>query len=405
MRTTFLDGKHAQSALSQLIKSCDSMEWAVAWATMNQVVEEALRHPAKIRRMVVGTHFYQTHPDVLERLSPLPEARVMPPEGDLFHPKVYLFRDKGSETVQAVVGSHNLTNAAMNNNVEASVLLEGTVEDPTIAELCAFVQRSWSQAQRIDSEFLYAYSAQHRSKQNARDELSKFIPIRPPHDLRTDRAPHSMSWAEYVRKVRTTPRKHPLKHRLEVLRRARDIFAARRQFADMSEEDRKLVAGTLGRVRAIQEDGVDYNLFGSMSNGSFAKLVNRSPALLSKALDEIPLSGPVSEARFDRFIEIFLSAFSAAERKGGLPTATRLLAMKRPDAFVCVNNGNREDLCSHFGTAPTTTDLTNYWDRIIEPMMTTEWWQEAPKPSDPLEQDIWNGRAALLDVIYFKGKE
>jgi hypothetical protein len=52
--------------LSQLIKEHDSLYWAVAWATENSVLPQLLKNSGKIKRVVVGTHFCQTSPDVLE---------------------------------------------------------------------------------------------------------------------------------------------------------------------------------------------------------------------------------------------------------------------------------------------------------------------------------------------------
>lgn len=83
---------------------------------------------------------------------------------------------------------------------------------------------------------------------------------------------------------------------------------------------------------------------------------------------------------------------------------TRLLTMKRPDRFVCIDKANRIDgLCNYFGVAPTTTNLENYWDRIIAPMELMPWWQ-ANEPIPPVEREIWRGRAALLDAIYYNPK-
>ena len=85
---------------------------------------------------------------------------------------------------------------------------------------------------------------------------------------------------------------------------------------------------------------------------------------------------------------------------GGLPPATRLLALKRPDAFVCIDSANRKDMCENFGVSPTTTNLENYWQRIIEPMHGDAWWRH-PQPTKAADAEIWLGRAAMLDAIYY----
>jgi len=400
MEAKFLASEQTQSALIELVQSCESMQWAVAWATENAVVDAAMEHSAKFTHLVIGTHLFQTQPSVLERAASLAAAAVVPPTGDLFHPKVYLFHN-GSR-IRAVVGSPNLTHGAMNRNVEASVLLDGTADDTALTDLCTFVHGAWRDAEDITPAFLYRYRHQWAAKQAAREELTKFADIRAPKQPNTARAPQEMSWADYLVQVRSSahPSAHLFKERLQVLQKSRQLFATGKPFASWGEDDRKLVAGTLGRKKS-QQPGVDYALFGSMgASGTFANLVIESPQGLSRALDCIPLTGSVSQVDFNRFREHYQDAFDKGGRQGGLPPATRLLAMKRPDTFVCVDSANRVDLCDHFGVAFSSTALDNYWQRLIEPMQETQWWRH-PLPANPADAEIWLGRAALLDAIYY----
>lgn len=400
MEVKFLSRAQTQATLVTLVEECDSMQWAVAWATENAVFEAAMKCSSKFQHFVVGTHMFQTQPEVLERATALEAAAVVPPTGDLFHPKVYLFRN--GRRIRCVVGSPNLTNAAMNLNVEASVLLDGSSDDAALAELSRFVADAWRDAEDISAEFLYRYRHQYAAKAAARETLTKFADVRPPVKPNTKRAPHDMSWEDYLVQVRSSshPSAHLFKERLGVLAKARALFATGIPYAKWSEDDRKLVAGTLGRKKS-QQPGVDYGLFGSMgASGTFANLVIKASKGLSDALDFIPLMGAVTQNDYDRYCKAFIAAFDQDGRVGGLPTATRLLAMKRPDAFVCIDSANRKDLCENFGVSPSTTSLENYWQRIIEPMHGDAWWRHR-QPSNPADAEIWLGRAALLDAIYY----
>lgn len=400
MDVKFLSASQTQANLIELVESCESMQWAVAWATENTVFDLAMKNSLKFEHFVVGTHMFQTQPEVLDRAARLATAAVVPPTGVLFHPKVYLFRN--GRRIRCVVGSPNLTNAAMNHNVEASVLLDGSSDDAALAELSRFVADAWRDAKDISPEFLYRYRHQYAAKSAAREELTKFADVRPPSKPNTKRAPHDMSWADYLVQVRSSlhPSAHLFKERLGVLTKARALFATGIPYAMWSEDDRKLVAGTLGRKKS-QQPGVDYGLFGSMgASGTFANLVIEAPLGLSDALDFIPLMGAVTQDDYDRYCKAFIAAFDQNGRVGGLPTGTRLLAMKRPDAFVCIDSANRKDLCENFGVSPSTTNLENYWQRIIEPMHGDAWWRH-PQPSNTDDADIWLGRAALLDAIYY----
>ena len=131
--------------------------------------------------------------------------------------------------------------------------------------------------------------------------------------------------------------------------------------------------------------------------------MKRRPEGLSAALDLIPAEGEVSQRDYDRYVARFLQSFADAEsdRVGALPSASRLLAMKRPDVFVCVSNGNKPLLCENFGVLRSTLQLDTYWQTIVEPMMQTDWWN-VPPPTEQVERAVWEGRAALLDVLYWQ---
>jgi len=400
MDVKFLPYDKTQATLIELTEACESMQWAVAWATENAAFDAAMKNGAKFQHLVIGTHMFQTHPTALDRAALLTGALVMPPTGVLFHPKVYVFHN--GRRIRAVVGSPNLTFGAMSRNVEASMLFDGTEDDAALVDLSAFVAREHKRAERLTPEFLFRYRHQWAAKQAAVAELEKFADVRPPVDPASTRAPHSMSWPDYLAHVRSPahPSAHLFKERLQVLRDVRTLFANGVPYSAWPEDDRKLVAGTLGRKKS-QQSGVDYALFGSMNAaGTFANVVIEYPEGLSDALDCIPLAGLVTQGDYEKFCEKYLAAFDQNGRIGGLPPATRLLAMKRPDVFVCIDSANRADLCQNFGVSPSTTDLDNYWQRIIEPMQGDEWWRH-PLPTNAADAEIWLGRAALLDAIYY----
>jgi HKD family nuclease len=399
----FLASEETQAVLLELVENCDSMQWAVAWATENDVFDAAMAHRAKFKHLVIGTHMFQTDPKVLKRIFSVRAAAVVPPTGDLFHPKVYLFRN--GTRIRCVVGSPNLTFGAMNRNVESSVLLDGTDTEQALVDLAAFVDDAWDRADSITNEFLYSYERQYEVKKKAREQLTKFAEIRRP-TKDTTKAPQEMSWQDYLVHVRS--KKHPSAHlfqkRLPVLAKARELFGTGLPFDAWNVEDRKIVAGTLGAKKSQQSE-VDYGLFGSMgASGTFATSVINSPQGLSQALDCIPFTGDVTQGQFDQFCKRYGAAFGEEGRQGGLPTATRLLAMKRPDTFVCLDSANRKDLCENWGVPYSTTRLTNYWQRIIEPMQQAPWWCESV-PINPADAELWHGRAAMLDAIYYTPKK
>ncbi len=106
--------------LIRLIGECSSCQVAVAWASASDkftAYNLLVKNVQKIARMVVGTHFYQTHPAFIEKFCTNSKARfVLNPDG-IFHPKVYLFEKTGGQW-ECVIGSANFTQAGLEKNNE-----------------------------------------------------------------------------------------------------------------------------------------------------------------------------------------------------------------------------------------------------------------------------------------------
>lgn len=74
--------------------------------------------------------------------------------------------------------------------------------------------------------------------------------------------------------------------------------------------------------------------------------------------------------------------------------------MKRPDVFVCIDSKNRTEMCKDFGIKKSSITYGGYWDELICRIQDSVWWQsEVPKKEQ--DNNIWNGRAALLDCIFY----
>lgn len=399
-----LEQGDARKALIGLMKASDEISFAVAWATPNTVCEALLEHVDKIKHAIFGTHLFQTSPKVLDAFVGSPVARYLPPSGPLFHPKLYLFRKGTSST--AVIGSHNFTAGAFDKgNIEASLLIEGDVSAPVMHQCQEFIRVHWSKAKAIaDDDFLYDYRVRYEAAVRERERAQTVKPLTRPRSQET-MSPFFVSWAEFVRRVKNDQH-HSLEGRLNLLRTARDLFLSK-TFAAMSVHERKAIAGTYGKTESRLGD-LDWAWFGSMQGaGVFKSLVLESPDGLSAALDAIPQNGEVTREHFNRYIRQFDRAFLGKPRKGGVATASRLLALKRPDWFMAINEGNLAGISDAFGVARTRLKadqhwVETYWERLVEPLRLSEWWHRE-RPIDELDGQIWDNRAALLDSLYYNG--
>ncbi|MCK6462824.1 MAG: hypothetical protein L6Q29_03350 [Candidatus Pacebacteria bacterium] len=207
----------------------------------------------------------------------------------------------------------------------------------------------------------------------------------------------NLTWEEFVKEVQND-KIHSLHGRLKVIEKANDYFGQYKHFEDMPINVRKVIAASYYGSVSILKDNIEWKWFGSMwGAGNFKNLIIENNKNISKALDQIPRYGNIAKAHFEYFKKYFVKAYQAVNPLG---TATRLLAMKRPDVFVCIDSKNKRQLCKDFGISQSKLDLDNYWDLIIERIFDSDWWQ-SPNPKNKLEERISNSRSAFLDSLFY----
>jgi PLD-like domain len=354
--------------------------------------DQLVTHRRKILRAVVGTHFYQTHPDFIANFMNHDRVRFVKQPDGVFHPKLYLFENSPKDW-SCLLGSANFTNGAFTSNSEASVIFDSDDdENGSIKAGLVSALRKYSKiGEAFDPNDLEYYRSLWRRFRRGRKSMSgKFGDKK--HARPVLNAPLlKMSWVEYLKNV-LRDKQHGVDGRIRVLEASRHLFEQHREFTRMSTEERRGIAG-FGR-----EDDVPWGWFGSMSGaGVFTNRVNANDPNLSRALDAIPLNGEVRREHYIEFIEVYRKAFPAG-RRHGLATATRLLAMKRPDYFVCFDSANQRSLCEAFGISLYGHDYDRYWDSVVERILISQWWT-SPRPKQTQAVKVWDGRAAFLDSL------
>ena len=120
---------------------------------------ELLRRGGQIRIVVavdpLGITDGSAVATLYEILSRYPvQAKLRYYRDNAFHPKLYIF--KCVDKIAAIVGSSNLTRAAMESNIEANLLMEGEPSEPAIATLTDYFDHEiWDPCQgRLTDQIL-----------------------------------------------------------------------------------------------------------------------------------------------------------------------------------------------------------------------------------------------------------
>ncbi len=173
-------------------------------------------------------------------------------------------------------------------------------------------------------------------------------------------------------------------------------------FAEMIEEDLNCFAGKHTAKHDISVYDFDCEWFAATKgNKSFSQLWQLNAGLFGEALSLIPAEGEVSYQDYQAFVSAYTSIFESAEQSAPLAPATRLLAMRRPDQFIALNNQKIDLICQGFSIAKfKNNDFIAYWHELIETMRQFAWWRQT-QPESEQEQAIWQARAILVDCFFF----
>jgi hypothetical protein len=393
---------------SSLLDEYKEYYWLSAWAGINSdPYKNLIKNEHKISKIVVGLHFYQTDPNFIERFLNNSNIKYIKQTDGVFHPKLFLFFNNPQDW-KMIIGSANFTNAAFTKNTEISTLITSKDQnaDTIFREVEKIIEKYWKEAKTFSQEEFERYKTLEKNfgkklnqisgKYGEKEKTKRIISTIPLFKSKIA----SMNWETFYNKVKED-KIHKLEDRFTVIKNAREIFQKKKTLTNMTENERRFIAGIqLKKTTDKIFENIDNKIFGSMIGaGIFKKKIIDADQNISIALDEIPLTGPVIEKQYKAFIEIFNKQF---EKKFFAP-ATRLLAMKRPDIFVCIDSHNKANLCKDFGIKKSKLNMNNYWSEIIQRIFDSDWWQNPTQNiQDKIEMDIVEARAAFLDSIYFE---
>lgn len=364
--------------------------WAVAWAgnidkfKLAQILEE---NAYKIEKLIVGLHFYQTAPSFIECFMDKKGVRFVMQSDGTFHPKVYLFYNSKKDW-SAIVGSSNFTTSGFGDNCEANILLSSEDGDLTLFEqIKDSISEWWKNAESFDKKKLQVY------KQNYKNQLQNLKKTTIFKGNNIVSKLELLNWNEFYFWVQQDPH---LQDRFKLLDRAQECFKGNAVFRNLNERERK---GFAGLLKNKYKDEPNWAFFGTISDFRYRHHLNDSSSKLLHAIDLIPSSGDVTKKQYDAYTKCFINIL---ERKNPLASISRLLAIKRPDLFVCINNDNKKKIAESFNICKSDFTVENYWNILESFIWNSEWYIEPKGNKKESELKCWKYRVALLDSISYK---
>ena len=203
------------------------------------------------------------------------------------------------------------------------------------------------------------------------------------------------NWGDYVAEV-ISQDSHNTYERVRLLSKARELFQKFKQFDEMSLNARKCLEGFESTMYECSGASIDWKFFGSMQGAGAYKHAIIEKIKIGKAIDIIPMSGSVSKIQFDTYCKAFEGW------KNPLACATRLLAIKRPDWFVCIDSKNKRELSLMMKVPQSRLTLQNYWEEVVMRVQRSVWYNDDSRKEDGIETEIWNYRVAMLDCLCYK---
>jgi hypothetical protein len=391
-----LNGEDLFVEVNKCIKKYNNYYWLVAWAGKEFDLTRTLyKNKNKVRKIIVGLHFCQTNPQFIKKFSSFGGIKYIKNTEGIFHPKAYLFENNHKDWV-LILGSANFTESAFYRNTE--ICLKMTSKDigskKVYEDYKILIDELWKKTQVFTKKELKDYTDKWRKAKKSIDFISK---RNKKISYRTsDNTPLvvDMQWNEFTKRVFDEKRRlrgHKFEERIKMLGVIQNIFKNKRDYNKFNLDERRKVAGMFKR------DGIDYGWFGSMSMArKFTPKIIDGNKVIGKAINCIPLSGEVNKDHYLSFIKIYKRLFD-----NGIPTASRLLAMKRPDVFLCLDSKNRKKACKEFGIKYYSINYESYWNEIIERIRESNWYKY-PKPKNDKEKKLAKYRAAFLDSIYYE---
>ncbi|MDE5574803.1 MAG: NgoFVII family restriction endonuclease [Bacteroidales bacterium] len=388
------DSENLCEQFTKLCEQYECFEWAVAWASDPEQDEFSiggtlLQYRNKIKRLVIGCHFYQTSPEFIKIFINSKQVKFLTQTDGTFHPKVYLFYNRDGKWA-ALVGSSNFTCAGFTKNSEANILLTGNKDNHIRDAISTYILKQWEKADSFTKKELKKYRDAYERQKPVLKKLSKgkVKPVRESKNWVIEKIQKTTPWEKYEKELRKDRR---FKWGIKQLKEAHRLFA-KCSFNKLTDDERKYLAGTIGknkRANILESDKIDWWMFGTVMHGTLKTHINNNNKTINEALKAIPLTGNITKAMYRKYLNKLRSIEGLDV---GPAVCSRLLAMKRPDFFVSLNKQSKPVISKKYGIPMAKLTADTYWDLIMK--IHEDDWYRHPKNTEAKPY-----RMALMDCL------
>ena len=171
----FIINKKGSKNVSMTIKkelenNCEQFFFSVAFITtssLNLLLSslEVLKEKGIKGRIITADYLKFNTPEIFEKLISLENIEVRRHVGGSFHPKGYIF-EKKNDLYSVIVGSANLTEEALQSNVEWNVKLNFNKEGSLLLDIKNEFEEQWNNSKPIDQEWINEYRKQYKEVWN-----------------------------------------------------------------------------------------------------------------------------------------------------------------------------------------------------------------------------------------------
>jgi HKD family nuclease len=291
-----------ETTICNLIETYKSISLASAWASANsQAFQLLLKHSSKIDKIVVGIHFYQTHPNFIREFIDDKKVKFQTNPNGIFHPKIYLFQNNENDW-ECLIGSANFTKAAMKYNSEIMIKINSNDKDAQeiYIKIVQEIENYFNTAKIFTSDnyesYLKTWNKKSKKLLEIQDEFGSENNIKPIYESKFI----MKDWNSFFKEVKKDEKL--FKIRLELLDKAQEYFR-NNSFETMTYQQRCQISGITSKD--TNNPCIDWMYFGHMVNPRFKTRIRKDYIDISKALDYIPQNGIVSKNDYMNCVEYF----------------------------------------------------------------------------------------------------